>query len=233
MERLAESKASKARLKWFQQQHKGSELVFHGISISDVRKLIKKFKDRFEQLSLQNQLDLAGMFYRSGVFEQTTIGDSILELSSEKMTPNHFDLLDEAVSNFSNWASVDWLCLHVLQSFLLKYRDETLKLLSKWNRSENRWKRRASVVAFVWKIGSTGEFTNEVLELCDNLIWDKEDLVKKGVGWALRDNMHGAKERIIEYVKSLRQKGVSSIITLYAIGDLKGKEREDVLKVKA
>ena len=62
LERLAESKASKARLRWFQQQHKGSELVFHGISIPDVRRLNRRFKDRFEQLSLQNQLDPAGIF---------------------------------------------------------------------------------------------------------------------------------------------------------------------------
>ena len=105
-------------------------------------------------------------------------------------------------------------------------------MLRKWNRSENMWKRRVSVVAFVWKIGSSGHFTDEVLELCDNLIWDKEDLVQKSVGWALRDNMHEAKKRVLEYVKSLRSKGVSSTITLYAIRDLKGKEREEVLKVK-
>lgn len=94
------------------------------------------------------------------------------------------------------------------------------------------WKRRASVVAFVRKIGKSGEFVDEALELCDNLIWDEEDLVRKGVGWALKDNMRGAKMRVLDYVKSLRREGVSSTITLYAIRDLKGKEREEVLNVK-
>lgn len=94
------------------------------------------------------------------------------------------------------------------------------------------WKRRASVVAFVWKIGSSGEFTDEALDLCENLIWDKEDLVLKGVGWTLGDNMNGAKKRVIEYVKSLRRRAVSSKVTLYAIQDLKDKERKEVLKIK-
>ena len=88
------------------------------------------------------------------------------------------------------------------------------------------------MVAFVRKIGESGDFTNDALELCNNLIWDKEDYVRKGVGWALKDNMRSGKRRVLDYVKSLRRKGVSSVITLYAIRDLKGKEREEVLKKK-
>ena len=88
------------------------------------------------------------------------------------------------------------------------------------------------MVAFVRKIGSSGEFTDIVLKFCDNLIWGKEDLVQKGVGWALKDNMPSARKRVLDYVKALRQKGVSSVITLYAIRDVKGKEGQEVLKIK-
>jgi 3-methyladenine DNA glycosylase AlkD len=88
------------------------------------------------------------------------------------------------------------------------------------------------VVAFVRKIGSSGEFTDIVIEFCDNLVHDEEDLVLKGVGWALKDNLHGTGERVLDYVKSLRLKGVSSLITLYAIRDLKGKKRREVLNIR-
>ncbi len=232
LEKLAENEASTERIAWFKQQHKGSKSKCYGIRTPQVRKLIRKYLTRFQQLGLQEKFDLAAMFYKSNFFEQATVGNTLLELSSENITPDVFDSLDKVVSYFHNWASVDRLCLHVMQPLLLKYREETLKLLRQWNRSENMWKRRASVVAFAWKIGSGGEFTDEVLEFCENLIWDKEDLVLKGVGWALRDNMHGAKKRVIEYVKSLRCIGVSSKVTLYAIENLKDKEREEVLKIK-
>ena len=56
--------------------------------------------------------------------------------------------------------------------------------------------------------------------------------MQKGVGWALKDNLPGARERVLDYVKSLRRNGVSSTITLYAIRDLRGEEREEVLRVK-
>lgn len=52
------------------------------------------------------------------------------------------------------------------------------------------------------------------------------------LGWTLKDNLPGAGERILDYVKSLRRKGVSSVITLYAIRDLEGKKRREVLNIK-
>jgi 3-methyladenine DNA glycosylase AlkD len=113
-----------------------------------------------------------------------------------------------------------------------KYPDEVFQLLWKWNQSSNQWKRRASVIVFTRSIATSGRFIDETLSLCQNLIWDKEDLVRKGVGWALKDTMRADKEKVLEYVKSLRRRGVSSVITLYAIKDLKGQEREEVLKIR-
>jgi 3-methyladenine DNA glycosylase AlkD len=85
------------------------------------------------------------------------------------------------------------------------------------------------VVAFVRKIGESGEFTEEALRLCENLVGDPEDLVRKGVGWALKDVMRGDRERVLAYVKDLRRRGVSATITLYAIRDLRGAERDEML----
>jgi 3-methyladenine DNA glycosylase AlkD len=221
-----------SRLKWFKQQHKSSKLTAYGIRTPEIRKLIRRNMKQFQQLSLLEKFDLAKMLFKSGNFEQATIGDTIIELGAKTLTPSHFDLFDEVADCLNNWASVDWLCLRVLQPLLLKYREETLNLLRKWNISESEWKRRASVVAFVRKIGSSGSFTDEVLEFCEKLILDEEDIVQKGVGWALKDNLPGAKNRIIEYIKSLKRNGISSTIILYAIRDLKGKEREEIMNVK-
>ncbi len=212
--------------------HKKTGHKSYGIRTPELRELIKTYLRIFKQLSLEEKFQLARMFFKSGFSEQATFGNTVLEISVRNITTSHFGCLEEIAGYLNNWASTDWFCIGTLQPLLRKYPKETLNLLRKWNRSENMWKRRASVVAFTRKIGASGEFTDEVLDLCDNLIWDEEDLVRKGVGWALKDNMRGAKKRVLDYVKSLRRKGVSSTITLYAIRDLKGKEREEVLNIK-
>ena len=88
------------------------------------------------------------------------------------------------------------------------------------------------MVTFVRKVAESGEFTEEVISLCENLIWDEEDIVLKGVGWVLKDNLRSAPDRIFLYIKDLRRRGVSSMITLYAIRDLRGVKRQEVLAVK-
>jgi len=87
-------------------------------------------------------------------------------------------------------------------------------------------------VVFTRRIAKEGRFIDEALNLCEHLIWDEDDLVKKGVGWALKDHIRGNKDRVLRYVKTLKRRGVSSVITLYAIRDLKGEERSEVLSIK-
>ncbi len=204
----------------------------YGIQTSELRDLMKHYRLAFKELSIEERLKLAKMFFKTGFSEQASFGNLILKLSVKDVSTAHFGALDEISGWINNWGTTDSFCIDVMQPILERYREETLNLLRKWNRSESLWKRRASVVVFTRKIGESGEFTDEVLELCDNLIWNREDMVRKGVGWALKDTMRGAKEKVFDYVKSLRRKGVSSVITLYAIRDLKGKEREEVLKIK-
>jgi 3-methyladenine DNA glycosylase AlkD len=212
--------------------HKHDEYVCYGLGAADGRRILKEFRPRFLALSFQERLDLAERLLQEHVGELGHIGIHLLELSKKELNPGHFGFIDRLCDHFRSWSHVDYLCLELVKPWLRRFREETLALLAEWNRSPNRFKRRASVVAFVRKVGESGEFTEEVLRLCENLVRDSEDIVQKGVGWALKDNLRSAPERIISYIKDLRRRGVSSTIILYAIRDLKGAKREEVLSIK-
>ena len=59
-----------------------------------------------------------------------------------------------------------------------------------WTRSKNRWWRRAALVCTVFlnrrTLGGTGD-TPRTLAVCEVLAGDKDDMVAKGLSWALRD----------------------------------------------
>jgi 3-methyladenine DNA glycosylase AlkD len=210
--------------------HKES-FVSYGYDKADMKKVHSRFDGHFCALSLEDSIELAGKFIRSGNSTLIHIGIHLLDLRREELDPSHFKFFDEFLDHFVGWGNVDHF-RSLLQSMLERYPDEVIGLLRKWNRSGNRWKRRASVVVFTRRIAKNGGFIDEALDLCENLIWDEEDLVRKGVGWALKDNMRADKERVLSYVKSLRSRGVSSVVTLYAIRDIKGEERKEVLSIK-
>ncbi len=206
--------------------------ISYGFSSSDFVEVYSRFNPDFYDLNLKERIELARKLVRSDNSTITHIGIHLLRISREELNQTHFKFFDECLDHITEWGNTDLFCSEVLQPMLERTPEQVIGLLRRWNQSENKWKRRASVVVFTRSTVKSGKFIDEALALCDSLIWDDEDLVRKGVGWALKDNMRYDKNRVLEYVKSLRRKGVSSTITLYAIRDLKGKEREDVLKIK-
>jgi len=212
--------------------HKHSQYRYYGLKTAQFRKVLKEFRPKFLALSLQDRLKLSEKLLRVHIGELGHAGIHIISLSTEQLEPLHLSLIDNMVDDFQSWSQVDHLCIDVLKPLLYKYKKETLSLLQKWNHSKNRFKRRASVVAFTRKVGASGGFIEEVLHLCENLVWDSEDIVQKGVGWALKDNLPPAPDKILPYIKDLRRRGVSSTIVLYAIRDLKKEERECILAIK-
>lgn len=210
----------------------GDEWVSYGLKTDAFRSVMREFRTRITALPLDERLELAAALMAERVGEMGHAGIDVLALTKGELGPAHFSRLDRMVDDFTGWSHVDDFCISVAQPLLLTYPDETLEQLKEWNGSANRWKRRTSVVAFVRKIGASGRFTSEALELCENLVRDPEDLVQKGVGWALKDVMRGDPERVLAYVKELRRRGVSAVTTLYAIRDLKGAAREEALAVR-
>ena len=212
--------------------HKYDGYQSYGLRAPIIHRILREFEEDFEQLQLDKRLELADKFYAAGIEEEGHAANFILSLSTVQLTPAHFKHIDRALDYFRSWSVTDSFCTGVLQPILLAHPDEIIRLLGIWNASINMWKRRASVVAFVRKVGESGEFTDICLRLCDELLWDEQDLVQKGVGWALKDSMRGDKEKVLEYVIGLRKKGVSSTITLYAIRDITGQERQTILKIR-
>lgn len=209
----------------------GGALLSYGLSTAALRGIWKRFHARLVELPVDDRVALAELLVRDRIHDLEQTGIHVLALCAQELEPEHARRLDRIVDEFQGWAHVDHFCAEVMQPFLERHPRAALALIEKWNRSPNRWKRRASVVTFTRKVGRSGAWTREVLRLCDNLIWDPEDLVQKGVGWALKDNLRSSPGRVLPYVKELRRKGVSSTITLYAIRGLAGEKRRQVLSV--
>ncbi len=212
--------------------HKHDQYICYGLKKPDFHKMMKEFKPRFLELPLEQRLELAKQLFSKHIGELGHAGIYILQISAKQLKPEHFSLLDEIGEDFRSWSHVDFFSTKVTPSILFNYPKQTLAFLAKWNNSPNRFKRRASVVTFIMHVAKSGKFLDDTFRYCENLIWDEEDIVRKGVGWALKINIRYAPERVLEYVKDLRRRGVSSTIILYAIENLPPEIRKEVLAIK-
>ncbi len=212
--------------------HKGDVYLSYGLRAPLFWQIMKRFRPRFATLSLADRLQLAETLLAQHIGELGHAGIHILALGVDDLSADDFAYLDRQIDHFRGWSHVDHFCGDVMQPLLWRYPQQSLALHETWAAAGKMWRRRASVVTYTRKAGESGQFTDQVLTLCDKLIWDPEDLVQKGVGWALKDNMRGNRDKVLAYVKTLRRMGVPSTITLYAIRDLRGEERQAVLAIK-
>lgn len=201
----------------------------YGVRAAGRKEIIRKHRQAIRNLQPQEQLELAWMLVESEYGEQQSVALAILESNYEYFSPDKFAELDRLIRYLHGWSKIDSYTGTFLREVLFKHPEEFIRLVSRWNQDEDLWLRRASVVLFTRKVAKSGKFNDVALKFCDNLIYDQEDLVLKGVGWSLKDLMRNDKARIVEYVIDLRARGVSSVVTLYAIRDLKGEERARIL----
>lgn len=214
-------------------QESASENYWHmGIDTPVIRRLARHFSKEFCSLSWNDQIGVAQRFLEYGSDEAAHLGVFLLAFSIDTAQSVDTSALDSMVGAFRGWSVTDAFCIEVLQPLLERFTPDMLSLISGWATAGSRWKRRASVVVFVRKIGASGSYTNHGLRACERLIADSDDLVRKGIGWALKDLMRGDQNTVLEYVVNLRKRGVTSVITLYALRDIRGAERQRVLAIK-
>jgi 3-methyladenine DNA glycosylase AlkD len=201
----------------------------YGVRADGRKEIIRTHRKAIRGLQRQGQLELARKLIESEYGEQQGIALFILEPHAGYFSPDKFDQLDKYVRYLHGWSKIDSYTGTLLRDVLFRHPDEFINLVAQWNQDEDLWLRRASVVLFTRKVAKSGQFNDVALKFCENLVHDPEVMVQKGVGWSLKDLMRSDKQRIIDYVIDLRARGVSSVITLYAIKDIEGKERAEIL----
>ena len=210
----------------------------YGLTEDAGRDVFKRWLDQVQELSLEERFALARLLLEAHVEEQGHLAMAVLRTGIAELTPATFDDIDRLLDDFTSWSITDDFASgkpSITAALLKRHPEETLRLHERWVTSANRWKRRASVITFTRRVAADGHYVAETLRFCEALQHDPEDLVQKAVGWAMKDTMRagaGPKRKVIAMVKRMRRAGIPATITLYAIRDLKGAEREAVLRVK-
>jgi 3-methyladenine DNA glycosylase AlkD len=101
-------------------------------------------------------------------------------------------------NSVSNWAACDTLCNHTIGSFLEMYPDYVSNLKI-WATSPNRWVRRASAVSLIIP-AKEEKFLQDIFQIADILLLDKDDMVQKGYGWMLKVASQAHQQEVYKYV---------------------------------
>jgi 3-methyladenine DNA glycosylase AlkD len=144
-------------------------------------------------------LKLAIPLWSKGKFEEKIIAVSLVMGFEKELNDETWQLCSSWVDDLGNWANCDNLSTDLIGAHLDGHEDRRRELV-KWTGSENRWRRRASAVSLV-KHARKGKYLSDVWKVSTPLMPDKDDMVRKGVGWLLREAARLAPGEVTEFCK--------------------------------
>lgn len=127
-----------------------------------------------------------------------------------------------------NWGHTDGLSLWLLGASIAN-EPELVAELDAWTRSKNRWKRRASAVALV-PSARRGLHAREIFRIARPLIPDDDDMVRKGVGWLLKETYPKKPREAMRFLEPWRGKA-PRLVLRYAAEKMSAADRAHVLAI--
>ncbi|MFD1768323.1 DNA alkylation repair protein [Sphingobacterium suaedae] len=201
LEQHADPVAAAAAARFF----KNKETVhFYGIRAAEVRKISTLLYEHIKGLQKQDHMQLCEWLMQSRFFEEKAIACYCSEKFSKQYERTDFNVLQRWVNTYvDNWAICDTLCNHPIGNFMMKYPDY-LTELKKWAQASNRWVRRAAAVSLIIP-AKKGLFLDDIFEIADSLLLDKDDMVQKGYGWMLKAASQAYPDAVFHYVLSKKR----------------------------
>ncbi len=167
--------------------------TFHGVKTSIVSKIARKYFLEIQHLGKQEIFSLCEELLKLDYGEEAFIAFDWAYRLRDKYEPG--DWIDKYVNN---WAKCDTLCNHTVGAFIERYPRYT-ENLKRWAKLDNRWLRRASAVTLTIP-ARHGKYLEDVFEIADILLQDKDGLVQKGYGWMLKEASRKHRKEVFDYV---------------------------------
>jgi len=166
----------------------GSQEVV-GVSNPDLKGLIKALREQYKHWDEQRWIMLCKAMVARDIFECQVLAYEIIGRNKRLLNGLTYKDLMDLWRNLDNWASVDHFSVGIFGVLWGKgvVTDEHIEELLK---SENFWDRRVAVVSTVAlnlkSRGGSGDIPR-TLAVCEKVVDDREDLIRKALSWALRE----------------------------------------------
>ena len=175
------------------------EVLCYGVRSALVGRIAKNY---FNEIKSENKKDifvLCEELFRSDYCEEAFIASEWAYQVRNNYSEDDFFTFEHWIEKYvNNWAKCDTFCNHTVGSFIETFPAYVANLKA-WTRSDNRWVRRAAAVTLILP-ARKGNFLNEVFEISDLLLKDRDDLVQKGYGWMLKEASKPHRQEVFEYV---------------------------------
>ena len=171
-----------------------------GVSVPKIRQIAKDFKVEFSNLDFGIVCEIADQLFKEECREEILVAIFLIAQQKKNFNKIGWERINIWLKHIDNWETCDQLSSNIVTPMIVKNPD-LLKKLFELTKSENKWERRFAV-ATVANINHEGRvYPKETFLVCKPLLSDKETVVTKAVGWAIREISKKCPEETLDFLK--------------------------------
>jgi 3-methyladenine DNA glycosylase AlkD len=162
-----------------------NQFEFYGISSPERKAISSEFIKNHPVKDVNELHEIVEALWKLPQREYQYFAIDLLSKNTKMLTENDAPFLEKLIVEKSWWDTVDSLAGHVTGPWFRIYPDQIKTITGRWNRSENIWLQRMSLL-FQLKYKKE---TNTILlaKYIKHLSKSKEFFVQKAIGWILRE----------------------------------------------
>ena len=161
-----------------------SDLVFWGATVPQIRAAVKAVLP--PRVSREDALALALALWAEPVNERRMAAVEVLETARKRLLPEDLPAIERLIRESRTWAYVDALAVWAAGTIVDRH-PEAAGTLDTWASDPDFWLRRASLLAILGVLRSSGQQWDRFARLADGMLEEKEFFIRKAIGWVLRD----------------------------------------------
>jgi 3-methyladenine DNA glycosylase AlkD len=178
-------------------------LGFHNVGTARVRALAKQiYHANRDAWSVDDAAAFASALIVDRYLETKSLGIEVMACYRRAFEPRLLRVWKRwlADGHSSNWATTDAICGGLIGPLLVRH-PSLLARVAGWARDRKMWVRRASAVALIPSV-RRGAGLELAYEVAAALHADHEDLIRKAVGWMLREAGKADQRRLERYLRA-------------------------------
>lgn len=153
--------------------------------------------------------------WKSGMLEEGVIVSHLYRRFAKSCEEREFRMFEQWIDRYvRNWAHCDGVSTWLIAACIAN-RPGLADRLPGWTTSKNRWKRRSAAVSFIQE-AKQGRNTETILHISDLLLNDSDDMVRKGVGWLLKETYPKKPQEVLEFLEPKRSSAPRLVLRLAA-----------------
>jgi 3-methyladenine DNA glycosylase AlkD len=203
------------------------EIQSRGWYSDELRKVARRFRRTIiAEYGSPFLLQVADQLFRGEVQEEKNFAVMLLQDSVGELGKPEFKLLESWLDRVGSWADHDAL-VHYLIGPMIAGDATLLSLPPRWAKQKSRWHQRAAAVSL---IHSTRQHKNfgDIQRITEMLLTSDDDMVRKGLGWLLREAAKANPQQTVAYLMTIRHRAPRLVLRT-ACETLPATTRERVL----